>query len=459
MKIQRPMAEELAEFITSTSYKDIPAKTIEKAKLCLLDYLGCAIGGALEHEIKLMVNFVNSINGVKESTIIAYPHKVPAPLATFVNGGMGHVLQLDDGDRWTLSHVGTAIIPAALATCEREKCSGKELITAIILGYEVAMRIGYAINPSHFNRGFSPNSTLGIFGSTVAAGKILRLDNKQFADALGSAGTMASGVEEFVIDGSASQVLNPGHASMDGVIAALLAREGFTGSHTIIEGRRGFAKAFSDQYDLSKILENLGKEYQIEKVYFKPYPTCRGFHSAIDILLSIIEKENLKPKDIKEVVVKTYRYLIDTMCSKTPPKTPGHARLHMPYALACAIVKRRVFVDEFTEQALKDQEILKTMNKIKFVVADEELNKFAPYPWGAEITVITTDGKKYTAKESLPKGEPENPLTYEELKQKFTLLAQRVISDRNRIKEIIQRVENIEKAHNAYEHLISLLSI
>ncbi|MEM1527898.1 MAG: MmgE/PrpD family protein [Ignisphaera sp.] len=454
----RPIAEVLSEFIRSTSYNNIPSRTIEKGKLCLLDYIGCAIGGSKEQEIKTLYSIIREFKGPSESTIIGYPDRVPAYLAAFINGGMGHVLQLDDGDRWTYSHVGTVIIPAALASCEITECSGKEFLTAIVLGYDIAMRIGYAINPSHFNRGFCPNSTLGVFGAAVAAGKIFELNEEALANALGSAGTMASGVEEFVIDGSASQVLNPAHASMDGVLAALLAKKGFTGSHTIIEGKRGFIRAFSDQYEPSKITHILGKFYQIEKVYHKPYPTCRGFHSAIDVILTIMEKENISHNDVTEIVVETYKYFVDNMCAEKPPLTPAHARLHMPYSLACAVVRKRVFIEEFTNESLKDKAILETIKKIRFISADDELNKFAPYPWGARVTIITKEGKKVFGEEALPKGEPENPLSYEELKSKFKALSLRIIKDENIVAEIIRCVTNIERISNIRE-LTSLLSL
>ena len=438
------VTRKLAEFMTKVRYEDLPSDVVKQVKMCVLDYVGCALGGFAEEDIKTLVNFVRNLGGAKEATVIGYPIKVPVLSAGLVNGAMGHALQIDDGDRFTLAHLGTEIIPAALAVGERERCDGRELIAAVALGYEAAMRIGYAVNPSHHSRGFCPNSTLGVFGATVAASKILKLSWERTADALGSAGTQASGLEEFVIDGSASQFLNPGHATLSGILSALLAKEGFSGSRTILEGPRGFCKAFSDKYDTSVITDKLGEEYQIMKVYFKPYPTCRCMHSPIDAILKLVKEHTIPSEDIKEVRVKTYSYNIDLMCGP-PPQTIAHARLHMPYCLACSLVEGRFTVKEFANEKLRDAKILALMKKIKFIAADDELNQFAPHLWGTIVTMVTKDGTQYEERVALPKGEPENPMGEKELKEKFETLASFRGIDEKKISEIMGVINRLEK--------------
>lgn len=449
------VTRKLAQFVAETRYEDLPSDVVRQVKMCVLDYIGCALGGSAEKDIEILANFVKKIGGAKEATVIGYSIKTPALSAGLVNGAMGHALQMDDGDRFTLAHLGTEIIPAALALGERERCDGKEVITAIALGYEAAMRIGYAVNPSHHNRGFCPNSTLGVFGATVAASKILKLSWGRTAEALGSAGTQASGLEEFVIDGSASQFLNPGHATLSGILSALLAKEKFSGARTILEGPRGFCKAFSDKYDISIIIDKLGEEYQIMKVYFKPYPTCRCMHSSIDAIVKLVKEYAIQARDIEEVQVKTYSYNIDLMCGPQP-RTIAHARLHMPYCLACSLVEGRLTVKELANEKLRDARILALMKKIKFTIADDELNQFAPHLWGTIITMVTRDGNRYEERVSLPKGEPENPMSEKELKEKFEALASLVGIKKEKINEIVAVISRLEKIDDIAE-LVNLL--
>ena len=440
----------VAEFIAKTKYKDLPKNVIDQVKLCILDFIGNAIGGSQEKEIKILAKILETQKGIEESTVIGYNFKAPMLGAGMVNGAMGHALQIDDGDRFTVAHLGTEIIPAALAVGEVEKSSGKDIINAITLGYEVSMRIGYAINPSHHKRGFCPNSTLGVFGAAVSAGKLMNLNSEEMADALGSAGTLASGVEEFVVDGSASQFLNPAHATYSGILSALLARNGFTGSKTILEGLRGFCNAFSDKYDLSLITNNLGIDYQITKIYFKPYPTCRAMHSTIDAVLNIIRRYSIEPNDVKKVIIKTYAYNVNLMCGPSP-KTVAHARLHMPYAIACALKEKRLTVEEFKEEKLTDSSILNLMNKLEFLIADEELNKFAPYLLGTIVSILAVDGKKYEEKVAFPKGEPENPMTKEELIEKFNVLVSYGKFDGKKAKKIIDSLNELEQIRDINE--------
>jgi 2-methylcitrate dehydratase PrpD len=434
----------VADFIYKTEYEDLPKSVIDKVKLCILDFIGNAIGGSKEPEVKILANLVKSQGGKEESTVISHNFKAPMPNAGMVNAAMGHALQIDDGDRFTLAHLGTEIIPAALAVGEVEGSGGEDLINAIALGYEVAMRIGYAVNPSHHKRGFCPNSTLGVFGAAATASKLMKLGVQEIADAIGSAGTLASGVEEFVVDGSGGQFLNPAHATYAGILSALLARNGFTGSKTILEGTRGFCKAFSDEYDLSLITANLGIEYQMAKVYFKPYPTCRAMHSAIDAILNIVRKYSIEPEDIKKIIVKTYSYNVNLMCGP-PPRTVAHARLHMPYALAIALKEKRLTVNEFKKEKLRDARVLDLMSKIEFLTADEELNRFAPYLFGTIVSVLTKDGKEYVEKVAFPKGEPENPMTQEELIEKFKSLILYGGFDETKANKLISIINKLEQ--------------
>ncbi len=440
---------DVADFIVRTQYRDLPSDVVSQAKKCLLDFIGLCLGGSLETDIRILADIIEKFGGKEEARVIGYPFMAPSPSAALVNAAMGHALQMDDGDRWTIAHLGTEIIPAALAASELGASSGRELITAIVLGYEVAMRIGYAVNPSHQQRGFCPNSTLGIFGASTAVAKILNLRVEEVLDALGSAGTQASGVEQFVIDGSASQFLNPAHAAAAGVFSALLAQRGFSGSEAILEGAKGFCRAFSDQCDFSKISVDLGEDFQITKVYFKPYPTCRAFHGAIDAILQIRRMKAIRADDVQKVNVKTYSYTASTMCNP-PPDVVAAARLNMPYCLACALVENDVNIRHFTEEKIRDPQLIGAMRKFNFLEADEELNQFAPYLWGAAVTIEMKGGESFEQKVAYPRGEPENPLSNEELVSRFRRLASLRL-DNGRIDDITSTVNRLEQTENVVE--------
>jgi len=447
--------EAIAQFVARTSFEDLPPAVVSQSKKCLMDFIGLSLAGSREKDIRILAEVVRTLGGREQATVIGFPFKTSAPNAAFVNAAMGHALQLDDGDRLTEAHLGIEIIPSALSVGEIQQCDGKDLLKSIVLGYEVAMRVGYAVSPHHRKRGFSPNGTLGVFGAAAAASSILRLDVDKVQDALGSAGTQAAGLEQFCIDGSASQFLNPSHAAQCGVTSALLAREGFSGSRQILEGACGFCKAFADQYDLDEITSDLGEEFQITKAYFKPYPTCRIFHPQIDALLHITKGNSIRPEEVKEVVVKAHAKDIEMMCNP-PPETVAAARLNMPYCLACALVDGEVALDQFTEERIGNRVIIEMMSRISFVPADQELDSFAPPLCGAIVTVTTHSGKTFEHAVSHPLGEPENPLGDKELAQRFRSLALSNIGDEKKVSNILDTILRLDQLDKVSD-LTSLL--
>ena len=189
------VTRKLAEFIAETNFKDLPSEAIAQAKRCILDLTGVSLLGSTLKHSRILARFVRDLRGGGHSSIIGYPFKTSPPYAGLVNGAIGHALQMDDGEKNSEAHIGTEVIPAALAIAEPEGAGGKDLLVATVLGYEAAIRIGAAVNPSHHNRGFSPNGPIGVFGAAVAAGKILGLNEDQMADAIGSAAMQASGLE------------------------------------------------------------------------------------------------------------------------------------------------------------------------------------------------------------------------------------------------------------------------
>ncbi len=237
----------LAEFVTDLQYDKLPAPIIKQAKLCLMDTIGVAIAGAEAPWSKIIADYVRSLGGTEQSSIYKNDFKTLPQNAAYANGSFAHAWEYDDAER-SMLHPGAVIVPSAIATAEASQANGRDLIVAIVAGYEVMIRVSRAVNPqpyrSHVFRGFHPTSTCGPFGAAAAASVIMGLDSEQIADALGLAGSHASGIQEFLADGSPVKRLHPGKAAHDGISSAQLAARGLSGPRTIFEGRDGFLRAF-----------------------------------------------------------------------------------------------------------------------------------------------------------------------------------------------------------------------
>ncbi|HUW08535.1 MAG TPA: MmgE/PrpD family protein [Anaerolineae bacterium] len=450
------VTEDLAAFLAEAQFGDLSEEAIWHAKRCLLDFLGASIGGSSMKRSRILANFVRDIGGAQEATVIGYPFRVPCPSAGLANGAMGHALQMDDTDWASIAHIGTEVIPAALAVAEKVGADGKELLSSVVLGYEGAMRIGAAVHPSHNSRGFSPNGTIGVFGAAIAAGKILGLGKHQMADAIGSAGMQSSGLEEFSYDGSMGSVLNTGHATQAGVISALLAQRGFTGSRTIIEGKSGFCRAYSDSWELAGIVAGLGDRYRITDIWFKRYPTCAYANAALDVILDLVVGHDVQQGDVEELCIKTYD-VVEQALNNPEPSNATAAMLSLPYNAAVAVVRRQVTPREFTEECLLDGMVRATMKKVKIVVADEELNRLAEGRGRAAIVrIVCHDGTEYEGSIKSPKGDTLNPFTDEELFGKFEALTSPIL-DGERIDSIATMVRNLEEVETVRD-LTRLLS-
>jgi 2-methylcitrate dehydratase PrpD len=448
----------LADFVSQFKFDDIPSEVVEHTKRVVLDFIGVSLSGSRMENSRIISNMVKEWGGLAESSVIGFPFKLPAPSAGLLNGAIGHAVQMDDTEWVTVAHLGTEVIPAALAVAERQgDVDGKEFLKAVVLGFEGAIRIGASINPTHHHRGFSPNGTLGVFGAAISAGSILNLEPLQMADAIGSAAMQSSGLEEFCYDGSMSAILNTGHATQAGIISALLAERGFTGSRTILEGKSGFCRAYSDDYDISKITEGLGEEFAIVDVWFKRYPTCAYCNSALDIVLDLKENNNLTSDDINSVKVKTFSTVENTINNPDPDNVTA-AMLSLPYSIAMAIHQGKVTQEEFKDDWLSSPQVRNLMSRVDLVIADEELTQMGlEFDRGAVVQIISNDGIMYEGSAKAAKGDPVYPLTDEELKNKYQILAAQVLKAElvDEIESIIWEVEYL----NRIEELTKLLRI
>jgi len=442
----RPLAQVLAEFILQLRYESLEKKVVDKAKMCLLDLIGVALAGAYSALGKKIVNFVKNINGVKESTIIGDGTLVSAIHATFANATLAHIHELDDGHRYAMGHPGAVVIPAALALAEKVGATGKELLTAIVAGYEAFIRLGMAINPSHFKRGFHTTATVGTFAAAAAAGKILGLNKSELVHALGLAGVQSAGLLEVTRGKSFAKPIQVGRAAQSGVLAALLAREGVTAPDTIFEGEYGFFHAFVDKYDPEVIVRDLGNTYTILGVYHKFHASCRHTHPAIDAALKLVKEYDLKPEEIAEVQVYTYSAAYNLCGKEYEPQSASTAKFSIPYCVAVAIYDREASINSFTEDKIRNPAILNLARRVK-VVPDPELDSLVPRERGARVRIVLTNNKVHEAYVRNPYGEPEWPATFGDIKAKFRSLSSLVLTPQS-IDETINMVEELEDIHD-----------
>lgn len=434
------LSKKLANYITTLTYEDLPDDVVAFTKSCILDYFGSAIAGVNQPPIQMINDMVNELGGKEQATLLT-GGKSSVTHAALVNGAASHIVELDDIHKSSIIHAATVVIPAALAVMEWKELTGKDLITSIVAGYEVCYRIGEAVTPSHYYY-WHNTATCGTFGAAVAASKLLNLTETQIIHVLGSAGTQAAGLWEFIEDGAMSKQLHPGKAAMNGVLSALLAEKGFTGAEQILEGRRGFFNAMSDAYDASKVTARLGETFKIMENSFKVHASCRHTHHVMDMLVPLLKEEHLQATDIKEVHVKTYQVAID-ITDNPEPNTVYAAKFSIQFCTALALLTGKGSLDNFNENTLWDEEIRSFMKRVH-VQKDTSIDDAYPEKWGAAVEITLQNGERIRKETDYPKGDPENPVTEEELIEKFMNLTTNLSPMQQQ--QVVAEIKQLEKS-------------
>ena len=443
----------LAKFAHSLRYDELPAEVREIAKSCILDTLGCALLCSTYPWGRIVSKYVKLTAGRAESTVIGKGFKVPAGLAALANGTMAHGFEADDVYIPAIHHPGAVVVPAALATAEREGTSGRAFIAAVVAGYEVMNRIGEAATESHLMRGFFPTGTNGTFGAAAAAGNLIRLNEDQMTNALGIAGSQSSGVFEGIKEGRMTKRFLAGTAAQRGLMAADLAKLGLTGPTTVVEGDWGYLRSHSDRVDFSRLTENLGRNYRIMETTFKPYPCCKGIHAAIDGVLELNREYHFNPGDVEEIIIGGYEKLVK-MHDIYEPATPMAAQFSIPYTVSVALLKGSPGVEAFTDRSIRDRKVLDFARKVRTVV-DPEVVPYFPENEPSKVTVRLKNTKTYSKTVIHSKGTPENPMDGIELEEKFRAFASLVISKR-RVERTMQLIRQLDTL-NKVTQLTSLL--
>jgi 2-methylcitrate dehydratase PrpD len=446
------IARKIAQLTQKLNYADMDASVLDRAKYFLLDYLGVAIRGSRTDSSQSVQRFLSVNHKTSQGVpVIGTEIRAEAYFAALANGTASHSLELDDVVNAASLHPGVTVMSAALSAGCMTGCSGRELLEGIIAGYELTVKLGIALDPAaHYAQGFHPTGTCGTFGAALAAAKILKLDADGITRALGIAGSQAAGSMEFLADGSFTKRFHAGWAAHAGLIAALLAREGFTGPASIIEGRHGFLHAYSPVSDPQKVLAGWGEPYEIMKTSIKPHACCRYKQGPIDCILEIIRENRLSEDDIEKVVVSILKAGIALVAepreNKLNPRSIVDAQFSMPFGAAVAIIYGRAFLDQYSPENIASPRVRSLMRRI-FCIESPEIEKEFPRKWPAEVEITTRDGRSYRSSIQYPKGDPENPLSWDEIIAKFNTLSSSVFSE-GRCGAIVNRVRAIEEESN-----------
>ncbi len=437
-----PLALQLGQFFSSLTFDDLPEDVVHCAKMFFLDWLGSAIAGRKEKPIRPLLLLADQMKAINpKSTIIPTGTKHFPLIAAFINGASSHVLEMDDLHRPSILHPAAPIMPAIFAAAEDRHASGKDLIVAIVTGYEVGIRTALAAGHSHYQY-WHTTGTCGTFGAAAGAARLLRLQPENFAWALGSAGTQSSGLWEFLTDGAMSKQLHPGKAAMNGLLAAILARKGFSGAIHIFEGDKGFLKATSPNHDFEVLVRGLGNIYHMRDNSLKYYASCGHTHTAVECAIDIHKQIKNKIAQIDAVHVHIYQEALELL-GNVELKTPYLAKFNIPFCVALALSRGHAGLDDFTHDSLHDPVILQILRKV-FLHHDTQLTGLYPEKWPAKVVVKMQDGSQLDSYREFPKGEPQNPLNQDEIIGKFHTLCHGRI-DTSSSEKIAERVLTLEQ--------------
>lgn len=429
----------------------LPDEVIEYTKQVITDYVGCLIAGSTSDAAVKARKAMEKVQAVGNSTIVS-GKKTQAEFAAFVNGCAGHALEMDDTIYEAGGHVAVSVIPTALAVAEELDSSGKEMIEAVVLGYDTMTRVGHGEIPDNcFERGWHPTSVNGIFGSVVTAGYLMKLSTKQMENALGIAGGFASGNLECYEDGSDTKPLNPANAAMSAILAARLAAADYSGPKWIFEGAKGFLRSYTNDGKgiPEKMIEDMDKSiFYIMKASFKPYACCRYNHCPIDSVIQIMNENHLAPEDIEKVIVDVcslaVRGVVEPREVKYNPPSIVGAQFSLPYSVAIAVLFKNASVHEYRQELLIDPKIHDIMRRTEMIHSGE-MDQYLPDNTAAKVIIETKDHRKFECLTKYNKGDVQNPFTKEELKQKYMDLATMAINEKQaeEIYDAIQRLDKI----------------
>jgi len=431
---------ELCEFLTQIRYEDLPEPVVARAEELFLDWFASTLAGKNSHQIIILENFSRSMGPSSGKCEVLTVRGRSSPFfAALVNGGASHVVEQDDLHNSGVLHPGTVVFPAVLAAAQETGASGKELIAAAAAGYETGVRVGEFLGRSHY-KVFHTTGTAGKLAAAAGVARLLKLDADRMQHALGSAGTMAAGLWEFLRDAADSKQLHTSKAAADGLMAAYIARDGFTGARRILEGAQGMAAGMSDDAEPAHLTDGLGSRWALAETSFKFHASCRHTHPAADALLALMQQHHLKAEEVAGVTAHVHQGALDVLGPVTDPQSIHQSKFSMGFVLAQIAVNGRAGLADFTEQSLREPHLRAFHDKVKMAL-DPEIDRAYPKRWMGRVTVKTRDGREIDQRIGSPKGDPDNTLTRAELEDKaLRLAAHSGAATEPEMKEVIARI-------------------
>ncbi|MBA3013308.1 MAG: MmgE/PrpD family protein [Proteobacteria bacterium] len=457
--IEKPgYTEKLAQFCSGVRFEDLPKEVIHKAKLCILDYVANVHGSLKLEAVQNVIAYIRSLGVQGKASVHGCGFATDIHHAAFVNGTTAEAIEAQDGVRFGGNHPGVAVIPAALAIGQDTGLGGKQIIEAIVAGYEAANRVAAAMHPWHTLGGFLPTGTCGTFGAAAAAGRLYAFDGKTMTAAFGNAGFLLPvSTAENLMGGFTIKIVQGGQAASAGLMAAGLAKNKVTGAPYIIEGSElngGFAKiTTAADPTLERLTQNLGQPYSIMDVYFKPYTACRHTHGAAQAALAVRQENAFTPADIESVIVFSYglaqlavgKHLIagDSFVA---------AQFSIPYVVAACLVDGELGPSQLTETRLKDNALIEFSKKVT-VQTDETLNKAYPDKTSSRIEILFKNKSLITKQVDIPKGDPRDPMDARDITLKLKCFAKNMKEDmddgkQERLITSILDLENLENIND-----------
>src|SRR5438270_7118123 len=436
----------MSRWAAGLKYSDISQDAVYQAKRFLLDSLGCALGGYQQHDVKIALEVLDEIAGPGPSTLIGAGKKVDPVSASLANALMIRCMDYND-IYWKQdpSHPSD-IFPAAMAGCERSRSDGRDLIVGLVLGHEFECRFCEAAVPGIRERGWH-HATLTAFVSPIVAGRALHLDWEKIQHAIGISASRHATLGA-VTAGKLTMMKNTVDpmATQSGVLAALLAEKGYTGPEHVVDGKEGLVHCFGPEWKLNLLTDGLGDSWRITQCGMKAFPTEALTHTPISAVLDLVKQNDLQPDNVEKIQIRSLARAADILSdpSKYDPRSKETADHSLPYVIAAALAERQVTPAQFTMEQIMDPVIRAQLKKVE-VVADPEIEKVFPALQRVIVTITTTEGQSFTEQLDYPKGDPRNPLTDQEIEEKFSALAEGVLSPQaqKKLKDAIWGLEKI----------------
>jgi len=432
----------LANHVAATGYQDLPENAVHAFKRTLLDYLATAITGSQEPVPRLMLEYLVSTDATRTATIVGSRERLSVMNAALLNGTSTHALDFDDGHTNGSAHPAGPNFPAILAVAEEKGLSAKDVILAVVLGYDVMLRVSSAMHPTSATRGWHNTPVTGVFGAAAGVSRLIGNDAEQTLFALGLAGSFAGGLFEFLGEGSDIKRIHPGKAARDGILCAELGRRRITGPTRVLEGKNGFYKAFVEsKVNWERLMQDLGSRFEIEDAYFKPYPCCRHLHPIMDGIVTLKGRHRIDPANVERIEAGSYA--VGARHNHVTWEPLLDAQMSMPCAAALALAEDDVTSASFKRGRIDRPEVQALIPKVN-VYTDAETDKLYPKRRGGVVTLVMKDGSKLSERVLDPKGEGENLMSDADLERKFSSNCEPIVG-RERCERLLEAVWGFDR--------------